>query len=131
MGSHQSRVDRQNHLPPPAGYAAFDATQDSVGFVGCELALTAHVQLFIHQYPQVLLGRAALKPFLPQTVLILGVVPTQMQDLALGLVEPHGVHTGSPLQLVQVPLDGILSFWCVNCSTQFGIVYMSRVLGLL
>jgi len=31
-----------------------------------------------------------------------------VQDLALGLVEPHKVHKGPLLELVQVPLDGIL-----------------------
>jgi len=46
--------------------------------------LLAHVQLFIHWYPQVLLGRAALNPFVPQRVLMPGVALTQMQDLALG-----------------------------------------------
>jgi len=76
----------------------------------------------IHQYPQVLLGRAALHPFIPQPVLIVGVAPTQMQDLALGLVEPQQVHTGPLLKLVQVPLDDIPSFWCVNCTTQLGVV---------
>jgi len=82
----------------------------------------AHVQLFIHQYSQVLLGRAALNPFIPQPLLILGVAPTQMQDLALGPVKFHEVHTGLFLELVQVPLDSIQSFWCVNCTTQLGVI---------
>jgi len=82
----------------------------------------AHVQLFIPQYSQVLLSRAALNPFIPQPLLILGVAPTHVQDLALGLVEPHEVHTGPFLKFVQVPLDGIPSFWCVNCTTQLGVI---------
>jgi len=45
-----------------------------------------------------------------------------VQDLALGLVEPHEVHTGPPLQLGQVALDGIPSSWCVNCATQLGVI---------
>ena len=36
VGSHQSRVEEQNHLPQPAGHAAFDAAQDTVGLVGCK-----------------------------------------------------------------------------------------------
>ncbi|KAK4821667.1 hypothetical protein QYF61_027135 [Mycteria americana] len=76
-------------------------------------AASAHCWLmssfFIHQYPQVFLGRAALNPLIPQPVLIPGVALTQVQDLALGPVEPHEVHMGPLLQLVQVPLDGILS----------------------
>ncbi|KAK4830120.1 hypothetical protein QYF61_008547 [Mycteria americana] len=42
---------------------------------------------FIHNYPQVLLCSAALNPFIPQSVLILGIALTQVQDCALGLVE--------------------------------------------
>jgi len=54
--------------------------------------------------------------------LIAGVALTQMQDLALGLVEPHEVHTGSFFEVVQVCLDGIPSFWCVICTTQLGVI---------
>ncbi|KAK4831745.1 hypothetical protein QYF61_018943 [Mycteria americana] len=96
--------------------------QDTIGFLGCEHTLLAHVQLFIHQYPQVLLCRAALNPFIPQPVLIPGVALTQVQDPALGLVESHEVHAGPILQLVQVPLDGIPSLRCVNCTTQLGVI---------
>ncbi|KAK4810657.1 hypothetical protein QYF61_007394 [Mycteria americana] len=35
--------------------------QATVGLLGCERTLPAHVQLFIHQYPQVLFRRAALE----------------------------------------------------------------------
>jgi len=76
----------------------------------------------IHQYPQVLLNRAALNPLIPQPVLIAGVAPTQMQDPALGPVEPHEGHTGPLLELSQVPLDGIPSLWCVNRTTQLGVI---------
>ncbi|KAK4831893.1 LOW QUALITY PROTEIN: hypothetical protein QYF61_020040 [Mycteria americana] len=95
--------------------------QDTVGLLGCERTLPAHVQLFIHQYPQVHFRRAALDHIIPQPVLKLRIAPTQ--DPALVLVETHEVHTGPLLQLVQVPLDGILSFWCVNCTTQLGVIY--------
>ena len=45
-----------------------------------------------------------------------------MQDPALGLAEPHDVCPGPRLQLVQVPADNILSFWCVSCTTQLGVI---------
>jgi len=45
-----------------------------------------------------------------------------MQELALGLVEPHKVHRGPLLELVYVPLNGILSFWCVSYTTQLYVV---------
>ncbi|KAK4824458.1 LOW QUALITY PROTEIN: hypothetical protein QYF61_015836 [Mycteria americana] len=76
--SHQSRVEGQNHLPQPAGHASFDAAQDTVGLLGCQRTLLAHVQLFVHQYPQVLFRRAALDHIIPQPVLILGVALTQV-----------------------------------------------------
>ncbi|KAK4821329.1 hypothetical protein QYF61_018234 [Mycteria americana] len=86
--------------------------QDTGGFLGCEHTLVAHVQLFIHQYSQVLLCRAALNPFIPQPVLVLGVAPTQVQDLALGLVKLHEVDMGPLLKPVQH----------VNCTTQLGVI---------
>ncbi|KAK4820330.1 hypothetical protein QYF61_023563 [Mycteria americana] len=66
--------------------------------------------------------KAALNHIIPQPVLIPGIAPSQVQDLALGLVEPHEVHTGSLLELIQVPLDGIPSFWRVSCTTQLGVI---------
>ncbi|KAK4815224.1 hypothetical protein QYF61_022871 [Mycteria americana] len=122
VGSHQSGVEGQDHLPRPAGHAALDAAQGRVGFLGFERTLPAHGQLFIHQDPQVLLHRAALNPFIPQPVLIPGVAPTQVQDLTLGLVEPHEVHVGPLLELVQVPLGAIASLRRVNRTTQLGVV---------
>lgn len=46
--------------------------------------------------------------------MILGFALTQVQDLALGLVEHLEVLMGWLLKLVQVPLHGIPSFSCVN-----------------
>ncbi|KAK4822199.1 hypothetical protein QYF61_011840 [Mycteria americana] len=83
--------------------------------------LPAHIQLFIHQYSQVLLSRAAPNLFIPQSILILGVALTQVQDFALGLVEPHEVHMGPLIKLVQVSLDGILYLRHVNHTTQLGV----------
>ncbi|CAN0123198.1 unnamed protein product, partial [Bubo scandiacus] len=95
----------------------------TVGFLDCKCTLAAHVQFFIHQYPQVLLHRAALSPFIPQPILIPGVALTHVQDFALGLVEPHEVHRGPPLELVQVPLDDIPSLRHVNSTTQLGVIF--------
>ena len=58
----------------------------------------------------------------PQPVLILGVAPTQVHSLALGLAEPHEVHVGPPLDLAQVPLDGILSLRHVDHTTLLGVI---------
>ncbi|GAB0178969.1 cAMP-dependent protein kinase inhibitor alpha [Grus japonensis] len=55
-------------------------------------------------------------------IVVLGIALTHVQDLALGLVELHAVHTGPPLQPVKVPLDGIPSLQCVDRTTQLGVV---------
>ncbi|KAK4829865.1 hypothetical protein QYF61_007257 [Mycteria americana] len=57
----------------------------------------------------------------PPACIDTGIAPTQVQDLALGFVEPHEVHMGPLLKLVQVPLDGIPSLRHVNCTTQLGV----------
>jgi len=59
---------------------------------------------------------------MPQPVLIPEVAPAEVQDLSLGLVESHEVHMGPLLKVVQVSLDDIPSFWCVNSATQLGVI---------
>jgi len=76
----------------------------------------------MHEYRQVLLGRAALNTLIPQPVLISGVALAQVQDPALGPVEPHEIHTGPLLELVQVPLDGSPSLRHVDYTTQLGVI---------
>ncbi|KAK4825808.1 hypothetical protein QYF61_002413 [Mycteria americana] len=113
---------QQVHVFPVLRAPELDAVLQPRIRLGCKRTLLAHVQLFIHQYPQVLVFRAALNPFIPQPVLMVGVALTQVQDPALGLVEPPEVHMGPLLQLVQVPLDGIPSLRPVNRSTQLGVI---------
>jgi len=58
----------------------------------------------------------------PQPVLILGVASTQMQDPALGLVEPLEVHTASFWSLSRSLFNDILNLRHVNCTTQLSVV---------
>ena len=51
--------------------------------------LLAHVQLAVHWYPEAPFGRAVLSTFIRQLVLVVRVAATQVQDLALGFVEPY------------------------------------------
>ncbi|KAK4823520.1 hypothetical protein QYF61_003029 [Mycteria americana] len=122
VGPHESGVEGQNHLPQPVGHASSDAAQDIVGFLGCKHTLPGHVELLINQHTQVLLLRAALNPFSAQTVFVLGIAPTHVQDLALGLVDLHEVCMGPPSKSVKVPLGGIPSLQRVNCTMQPGVV---------
>jgi len=57
---------------------------------------------------------AALNLCIAQPLLVAGVALTHVQDLTLGLVEPHKVHKATLLKLVQIPLDGLPSFWHVT-----------------
>jgi len=79
------------------------AAQDMIGLLGCKHTLPAHIQFHTHHYPRVLLRRAALTLFIPLSVLILGIVPAQVQDLVPGLGELHEVCTGPLLMPVETP----------------------------
>ncbi|PKU44258.1 hypothetical protein llap_5451 [Limosa lapponica baueri] len=56
------------------------------------------------------------------SVFVLGIDLTQVQNLALGLIELHEVYAGPLLKPVKVPLDGIPSLQYVNRSTQLGVI---------
>ena len=77
-----------SHLLHPADHASLGAVQNTVGLRGYQCTLLACVQLFVHQDPRALLNRAALNEF-SQSVLVSGIASTQVQHLALGLVEPR------------------------------------------
>jgi len=84
--------------------------------------LLGYTELLINQLLQVLLLRTALKPFSVQSVSVLGIALTHLQDLALGLAELHDVHTNSLLKLVPVPLDDILFLRPVSHTTQLDVI---------
>ena len=112
---HQRRAKGQNHLPHTASHASLDADQGTVGFLGCEGTLLAQIQLHIHQYPQVLFGRAVLSPVIPQLVLIVGVASIQVQNLALAFIEPHEILLGPQLKHVASHPSGMSTAptaWC-------------------
>ena len=100
MRPPQHTAEGQDHLPRPAGHASFGAAQGTVGLLGCEGTLLAHVQLDIHQNLQVLFSRAVLNHFIPWLVLLVWPAVTQVQDPALGFVKPHEVLLGLLLELV-------------------------------
>ena len=54
VGSQERGVKGQNPLPRPAGHAALDAAQDTVGFLGCKCALPAHVEFLCLEEQQTL-----------------------------------------------------------------------------
>ena len=89
---HQWQVQGDNHCPSPAGHTISDRSQGAVGLLGPLGTMLTHVQPAIDQHPQVIFCRAAFQPLLAKPVALHGVIVTQAQDPALGLVEPHTVH---------------------------------------
>ena len=77
MGTHEGRVERDNHLLCLAGHISFDTSQYTADLPGCKCTLLAHVKFFIYQ---VFLGRAALKKF-SKSICISGIVQTKVQHL--------------------------------------------------
>ncbi|KAK4832707.1 hypothetical protein QYF61_025168, partial [Mycteria americana] len=111
-----------DHFPSPAGHAIFDTSQDAIGFLGCLGTLPAHIQAAVNQHPQVLFHQAAFQPLFPKPVALHGVVVTQVQDPALGLVEPHTIGLGPSIQPVQVPLQSLPTLKQINTPTQLGVI---------
>ncbi|KAK4831748.1 hypothetical protein QYF61_018946 [Mycteria americana] len=119
---HQCRVQGDNHFPTPAGHTIPDTSQDAIGFLGHLGTLPAHVQLSVNQHPQVLFHWAAYQPLFPKPVALHGVVVTQVQDLALGLVEPHTIGLGPSIQPIQIPLQSVSTLKQINTPAQFGVI---------
>ncbi|KAK4811237.1 hypothetical protein QYF61_022134 [Mycteria americana] len=110
---HQCRVQGHNHFPSPAGHTIFDTSQDAIGFLGHLGTLLAHG---CQPTPP------AFQPLFPKPVALHGVVVTQVQDLALGLVEPHTIDLGPSIQPVQIPLQSLPTLKQINTPSQFGVV---------
>ncbi|KAK4816629.1 hypothetical protein QYF61_019328 [Mycteria americana] len=119
---HQCRVQGYDHFPSPAGHAIFDTSQDAIGFLGHLGTLLAHIQAAVNQHPQVLLCQAAFQPLFPKPVALHGVVVTQVQDLALGLVKPHTIDLSPSIQPVQVPLQSLPTLKQINTPAQLGVI---------
>ncbi|KAK4821042.1 hypothetical protein QYF61_012222 [Mycteria americana] len=119
---HQCRVQGHDHCPSPAGHAISDTSQDAIGFLGHLGTLLAHIQAAVNKHPQVLLCQAAFQPLFPKPVVLHGVAVAQVQDLALGLVEPHTIGPSPSTQPVQVPLQSLPTLQQINTPTQLGVI---------
>ncbi|KAK4820051.1 hypothetical protein QYF61_017897 [Mycteria americana] len=119
---HQCRVQGHDHFPTPAGHTVPDTSQDAIGFLGHLGTLLAHIQAAVNQHSQVLFCLAAFQPLFPKPVALHGVAVAQVQDLALGLVEPHTIGPNPSIQPVQVPLQSLPTLQQINTPTQLGVV---------
>ncbi|KAK4830762.1 hypothetical protein QYF61_013251 [Mycteria americana] len=95
---HQCPVQGHDHFPSPAGHTIFDTSQDAIGFLGHLGTLLAHIQAAVNQHAQVLFCLAAFQPLFPKPGSLHGVAVAQVQDLALGLVEPHTIDLSPSIQ---------------------------------
>lgn len=88
VGSHEDRVEWDNHLSCPANHPFFGASQDNVGLLGCKCMLLAHATHFHPpKLPSPSLGRDL-------GLLLLSSSPSlhtflEFQPSALGLAETH------------------------------------------
>ncbi|KAK4813930.1 hypothetical protein QYF61_003000 [Mycteria americana] len=119
---HQCRVQGHDHFPTPAGHTISDRSQDAIGLLGHLGTLLAHIQLAVDHHPQVLFHRAAFQPLFPKPVALHGVVVTQVQDPALGLVEPHRIGPNPWIQPVQIPLQSLPTLKEINTPAQLGVI---------
>ena len=81
-----------------------DANQDAIGVLSCLGALLAHVQLSIHQKPQIYFLYTVVQSLCSKLVTLPGVVVAKVQDPALGLFELHLTGLNPTIQQVQIPL---------------------------
>ncbi|KAK4832234.1 hypothetical protein QYF61_021148 [Mycteria americana] len=119
---HQCPVQGHDHFPSPAGHTISDTNQDAVGCLGHLGTLLAHIQAAVNQHSQVLFRWAVFQPLFPKPVALHGVVVTQVQDPALGLVKPHTIGLGPSIQPVQIPLQSLPTLKQINTPAQFGVV---------
>ncbi|KAK4824589.1 hypothetical protein QYF61_016834 [Mycteria americana] len=106
-----------DHSPSPACHAISD-----IGLLGHLGTLLAHIQLAVDQHPWVLLCWAAFQPLFPKPVALHGVAVTQVQDLALSLVEPHTFGPSPSIHPVQVPLQSLPTLKQINTPAQLGVI---------
>ncbi|KAK4829410.1 hypothetical protein QYF61_003974 [Mycteria americana] len=65
---------------------------------------------------------AAFQSLFHKSVALHGVVVTQVQDPAHGLVEPHTIDLSPSLQPVQIPLQSLPTLKQINTPAQFGVI---------
>ncbi|KAJ7423224.1 hypothetical protein BTVI_10715 [Pitangus sulphuratus] len=113
---NQCQVQGKNLFPGPAGHTIPDMGQDAIGLLGHLGTLLALVQPAVNQYPQVPFCLATVQP------LFLKPVVAKVQDLSLGLVEPHTVGFSLSIQPVQVPLQSPPTLQKIDTPTQLGVM---------
>lgn len=110
----------QENLLQHAGYTSLVA----VGCLCCKGTLLIHGQFCVHENLQVLFAKPPLSWLVPGLYWCLGLFFFNHQDFAFLLVDLHKVSVGPFLQPVEVPLNGNTTFWYINHSYCFCIIYI-------
>ncbi|RMB96519.1 hypothetical protein DUI87_27007 [Hirundo rustica rustica] len=97
---HQCPAQGDNPCPAPAGHTIADPGQDAIALLGP----------WAHPGSRSAAGTSTPRSFpatLSQPVALTGIVVTQGQDPALGLVEPHTIGLSPWIQPGQIPLQSL------------------------
>ena len=120
-------VQQGQVLGPAAGSQQPHATLQAWGGVAGKLPGRkgpggAGCQPAVNQHPKILFRQAAFQPLFPKPVALHGVVVTEAQDLALGLVESHTVGLSPSIQPVQTPLYSLPTLKQIDTPAQLGVI---------
>ena len=85
-------------------------------------AQLAHVQLSSNQPPLVPFLFTVIQPLSPKPIALHGVIVAKVQDLALGLAEPHPIHLSPAIQLLLIPLKGLPALRQINTTSLLGVI---------
>jgi len=108
-----SGLSRGEGSPPSlAGNNAPNAASDATVSLCHEGALLAHVQLSVHQDPQVLFSKFAFHLFSPHSVLLLGLLLPRRRTLHF----PFLNSMRFPSCPFPSPLNGSAAIWCISHS---------------
>ncbi|TRZ07980.1 hypothetical protein HGM15179_019125 [Zosterops borbonicus] len=118
----QCQAQGKNDLPGPAGHTIPDTGQDSIGPLGHQGTLLAHVQSAADQYPQVPFFLGTVQPHHPQLIMLQGVIVAKMQHLALGLIKLHLIGLCPSIQPFQVSLQSPPTFQQIDTCSQLSVV---------
>lgn len=59
-----------------------------------------------------------------QAVLVHGTVLSEIQSFAFAFVDLHELFVSMFLQFVKIRLSGSHTLWCIDPSSQFGVIYI-------
>lgn len=93
---HQHKVKMDNHFSCPAGAAVLEGLQNTAALLAGR-ALLAHIQIAINPNSLLFFHKAAFQSLVPQLVHTTWIIPSQVENPPLFLVQFHVVDHCPPL----------------------------------